>query len=90
MTLGDFIRYLCVHRGLTGREVADKAGITIAYVSMIKRDEKDVSTRVLRKLAETFGVPIKILIMLKYEETMREGKKLANWWVQEELGLVEK
>jgi DNA-binding XRE family transcriptional regulator len=56
------VRALREWRGLTGRFLADLAGITPSMLSQIERTGKTGSTRTCKALADALGVPIDFLV----------------------------
>ena len=46
------------HRGLSGRALAQAAGISAAYLSQIERGARKPSVSVLRRLAQALGVTL--------------------------------
>jgi len=50
------------HRGFSGRELAQRAGVSASYLSQIESGTKPGSTTALRKLADALGVQIDDLI----------------------------
>lgn len=58
---GDKIKKLRVEKGITQEVLADKAGISVDFLSLIERGRNAPSFENLEKLAEAFGVPVKDL-----------------------------
>lgn len=57
------IRELRKGKGMTQSELAQKCGVTQAYISMIERSEtQNLSIKVLCKLADALDAPLTILI----------------------------
>ena len=54
--VGDNLKKLRILNALTQAELADKAGLTLAAVSRIERNEAEPRMTTLRKLAEALGV----------------------------------
>lgn len=50
------------HRGLTARALADKAGVSAAYLSEIETGKKPGSVKALSSIAHALGVEIESLI----------------------------
>lgn len=50
-------------RGMTGGELADKAGITQPYLSEIETGKKDGGLKVMAKIAAILGVSLDNLVM---------------------------
>lgn len=51
-----------IHRGLTAKELAQKAGITPAYLSQIETGKRDGSVGTMRKIAEVLKLAVDDLI----------------------------
>lgn len=51
------------HCGLTVRELAQQAGISLAYLSEITNGHKPGSVAAYRALAQALGVPVDVLIL---------------------------
>src|SRR5262245_31030567 len=56
-TLGEAIADVRKRRGLTQREVAEAAGLTINYVSLVENGARAPSQEGLNSLATALGVP---------------------------------
>jgi transcriptional regulator with XRE-family HTH domain len=56
--LGDRIRSKRLEKGLSLREVAEKAGLTASFLSQVERDIAEPSITSLRRIAQALGVPI--------------------------------
>ena len=55
--LGEQIRNVRKSRGITLKELAERTGLSIGYISQIERDLTDPSLSTLRKLSEALDVP---------------------------------
>lgn len=54
--IGEQLRELRLAKGLTLREVADKAGISVSYLSQLERNQSRLPIGVLKKIADVLGV----------------------------------
>jgi len=54
--IGETLRASRNERGLTLRQVAEGAHVSISYLAEIERGEKDPSSRVLESVAEGLGI----------------------------------
>ncbi|MEO6625060.1 MAG: cupin domain-containing protein [Burkholderiaceae bacterium] len=54
--IGEQLRELRLVKGLTLRHVADKAGISVGYLSQLERNQSRLPIGVLKKLADVLGV----------------------------------
>ena len=55
---GDIIRRFRLEQGLTLRQLAEQAGVTDSYLSLLETNGEEPSLSVLRKLAKVFGRPV--------------------------------
>jgi transcriptional regulator with XRE-family HTH domain len=60
--LGKTIKKLRIEKELTQGELAETAGITASFLSLIENDHREPSLTVLRRLASALRVPEEILI----------------------------
>jgi DNA-binding XRE family transcriptional regulator len=56
------IRVLRKHRGLTQADLAERAGITQAFLSEIESGRKAGTTETLKSLAKALAVPLSVLV----------------------------
>ncbi len=61
--IGETLRAARNERGLTLRQVAEGAHVSISYLAEIERGEKDPSSRVLESVAEGLGVGMGDLLL---------------------------
>ena len=61
--IGETLRATRTERGLTLRQVAEGAHVSISYLAEIDLGEKDPSSRVLESVAEGLGVEISDLLL---------------------------
>ncbi len=61
--IGETLRSVRTERGLTLRQVAGGAHVSISYLAEIERGEKDPSSRVLESVAEGLGMETGILLL---------------------------
>ena len=55
--LGEHVRNMRKKRGITLKELAEKTGLSIGYISQIERDLTDPSLSTLRKLSAALDIP---------------------------------
>lgn len=67
--VGERIRFLRSARGLSLKELAERAGLSIALISQIERGVSSASVRVLARLADGLHVAIADLFEAPLEET---------------------
>lgn len=73
VSVGAEIRSLRKARGLTLKEVAAEAGISLGYLSEIERDLTRVPIAVLRRLCDVFGVSIGWLLGVAKRSPDQDG-----------------
>jgi len=60
---GETLRRVRKERGLTLRQVAEGAHVSVSYLAEIERGEKDPSSRVLESIAQGLGVEMGDLLL---------------------------
>ena len=60
--LGDVLRDQRVRRGMTLREVAAEARVSLGYISEIERGQKEASSELLASLCAALGVPLSAVL----------------------------
>jgi transcriptional regulator with XRE-family HTH domain len=81
--IGETLRAIRTERGLTLRQVAEGAHVSISYLAEIERGEKDPSSRVLESVAG--GLEIEVGELLLRIATTLEPKALTATPVADEL-----
>ena len=61
--IGETLRATRNERGLTLRQVAEGAHVSISYLAEIERGEKDPSSRVLESIAEGLDLEVSLLLL---------------------------
>jgi transcriptional regulator with XRE-family HTH domain len=61
--IGETLRGARNERGLTLRQVAEGAHVSISYLAEIERGEKDPSSRVLESIAEGLDLEVSLLLL---------------------------
>jgi transcriptional regulator with XRE-family HTH domain len=61
--IGETLRAIRTERGLTLRQVAEGAHVSISYLAEIERGEKDPSSRVLESVAGGLGIEVGGLLL---------------------------
>jgi len=75
---GELLKRLREDRKMTLRDVEQKTRISNAYLSQVERGERNIPTlKILRKLAEVYGVPVSFFTD-KAEEIFKEEKNETN------------
>ena len=70
--IGDTLRAERTERGLTLKQVAEGAHVSVSYLAEIERGEKDPSSRVLESVAEGLGMETGALL-LRIAATLKPG-----------------
>jgi transcriptional regulator with XRE-family HTH domain len=69
---GDYLRQLREDRQYTLRDVEQMAQVSNAYLSQVERGERGIPHfKVLKRLAEAYGVPLSAIIQAAEQETRR-------------------
>ena len=61
--IGETLRAERTERGLTLKQVAEGAHVSVSYLAEIERGEKDPSSRVLESIAEGLGIEVSGLLI---------------------------
>lgn len=56
--IGDVLRDVRLQRGLTLRQVAQRASVALGYLSEVERGQKEASSEILASVAEALDVPL--------------------------------
>lgn len=64
MNIGKAIKMCRLQKGWKQRELADKSDITVSYLSLIERSERDPNISTLQAIATALGIPLSILMFL--------------------------
>ena len=64
LNIGRAIKLCRSQKGWTLRELSRRSGIAVSYLSMIERNQRDASMSAMQGLANTFGMPLNVLIFL--------------------------
>lgn len=75
--LGDILRTARIESGLSLRDVADHAHISISYLSEVERGLKDVSSYVLSFITGTLGIPLSV-VFARLSEEMERFEEVSN------------
>jgi transcriptional regulator with XRE-family HTH domain len=64
MNLGKSVHLCRVQRGISQSDLAERAGLSTAYISLIEANKRDVPLSTVRRLSEALGVPMSIVVFL--------------------------
>lgn len=67
MNIGNAILLARTKRKLSQAALADRAGISVSYLSMLERSKRDPALSTLKKVANALGMPLEILFFLGAE-----------------------
>jgi len=62
--VGNTIRIIRHAKGLNVKQVAEAAGVSTPFVTLVEKGAREPSLRVLRRIAEALDVPAEALILL--------------------------
>ncbi|MDE0839617.1 MAG: helix-turn-helix transcriptional regulator [Kiritimatiellae bacterium] len=64
MNLGSAIQMCRVRRGLKLAQLAERTELSVSYLSLIEKNNRDVPISTLEAIAKAIGVPASILLFL--------------------------
>ncbi len=64
MTLGKAIKFIRIQRGLRQADVAEKAGCSIAYISLLECDRRNVTVSTLTRISKVLRIPLFLIFFL--------------------------
>lgn len=73
MNIGNAIQLVRTKRKLSQSELANRASISVSYLSLLERSKRDPALSVVEKIAAALGMPIELLLFLG-----AEGSELGN------------
>lgn len=68
MNLGRAIRLCRTQRGLSQTELANNAGISVSYLSLLERGKRDPTLTTVGEIANALDIPVSILVFLAANE----------------------
>jgi len=91
MSLGKRLKVARLNKGLTQKEAAKHLGITFQALSNYERDMRDPDTKLLKSMAELYGVSADALLQIKPDpiETIAAHHD-SEEWTEEELAEIER
>lgn len=78
MDVGLRLKLFRVTATLKQKDVADKLGVTVNFVSMVERGKRDPTLRFLQRFSEMVGVPVSILLWEPVSETRDSGTQVLH------------
>lgn len=80
--IGDYIKELREKRGYTLTQLADKAGVSKSYLSMIERNlQQNPSIQFLEKISDILGQPIEAIIQQTDAPHRSNNDELDGEWL---------
>lgn len=79
--LGRTIKAIRSDLKITQKELAEKSGLTINYISLLENGKRGIGFGRLNDLAEIFGIPAELLIILAsngHHTKNKEAKRLLQ------------
>ena len=73
--IGEKIKFIRTEKGITGKELAEKAEVTPGYISQIERNLISPSLSVLMRIAEVLEIPLVSLFTEEEEEQVTVIRK---------------
>ncbi len=73
MNLGSAIRFCRQRRDLTQPELAERAGISASYLSVLEKGKRDPSFSMLQKIARGMDVPLSLLVFVATDPSEIQG-----------------
>lgn len=73
MNIGKSIKLCRQQKDWSQSDLAQKAKISVSYLSLLERNERDPSISTLEEIAKALGIPLSVLIFLSAEEGELSG-----------------
>src|ERR1700692_3930315 len=73
MHLGQAIKFCRQQRDLTQPQLAERAGISPSYLSVLERGKRDPSFSMIEKIARALDVPLSLLVFIATDPSEIEG-----------------
>jgi transcriptional regulator with XRE-family HTH domain len=73
MNVGNAIRLCRTRRGLSQSELANIAGISVSYLSLLERGKRDPTFSTIEGIAKALDVPVSILVFLAANDEEMSG-----------------
>lgn len=80
MSIGKAIKLCRIQRNLSLQQLADKAGVSVSYLSLIERGKRDPIFSVVGSIAAAMNMPLVVLVFLGEtdENNVRLGKEICE------------
>jgi transcriptional regulator with XRE-family HTH domain len=73
MHLGQAIKFCRQQRNLTQPELAERAGISPSYLSVLEKGKRDPSFSMIEKIARALDIPLSLLIFIATDPSEIQG-----------------
>lgn len=77
MDIGKAIKLCRINKNLKQRELAERAGISVSYISLLEINKRDPSFSLIQRIADALEIPTIVMVGLATEEN--ELKNLDAW-----------
>jgi transcriptional regulator with XRE-family HTH domain len=71
MNLGQAIKLCRASRGLKQMELAEKAEISVSYLSLLERNQRDPNMTTVESIARSLDIPLVLLVFLAEPDNTR-------------------
>ena len=69
MNIGKAIRTCRIQKNLKQSELAEKANISVSYLSLLEQGKRDPSFSTVEEIASALNIPVSILVFLAAEKS---------------------
>ena len=73
MNLGKAIKLCRTQRGLNQSELANIAGVSVSYLSLLERGKRDPAFSTVEEIANALDIPVSILVFLAANDEEMSG-----------------
>lgn len=73
MNVGRAIRLCRTQKSFTQKSLAEKAGLSVSYLSLLEQNKRDPTISKIRDIAIALGIPASILFFLAADEAELSG-----------------
>jgi transcriptional regulator with XRE-family HTH domain len=78
MTLGSTLKEFRFSAGLSQLALAQRAGISESFLSLLESDKREPTVRVLRNIGRALGIPPGLLLAAALQDTTAQGSENAQ------------
>ena len=73
MDIGRALKLCRSQRRMTQTDLANRAGFSVSYLSLLEKNKRDPSLRTVEKIAHALNMPFSILIFLAVDKSELSG-----------------